>query len=94
MYIARYGASFPVPTVVLVSVSISMKRHHDQGNSYKEQYFTGAGLQAHHGWRHPSVQAGMALEELKFLHLVLKANRRLLIILATLKHMYESPLPQ
>ena len=30
---------------VLVRVSIAMKRHHDQGNSYKEKHLIGAGLQ-------------------------------------------------
>ena len=30
----------------------------------------------HHGRKHGSVQAGMVLEELRVLHLVLKANRR------------------
>jgi hypothetical protein len=30
---------------VLVKVSIAANRHHDQGNSYKEQHLIGAGLQ-------------------------------------------------
>ena len=30
---------------VLVGVSIATKRHHDQGNSYKGQNFTGASFQ-------------------------------------------------
>ena len=30
---------------VLDMVSIAVKRHHDQGNSYKEQHLIGAGLQ-------------------------------------------------
>ena len=30
---------------VLLSVSIAVKRHHDQGNSYKQQHLIGAGLQ-------------------------------------------------
>ena len=29
---------------VLVRVSIAVKRHHDQGNSYKGQHLIGAGL--------------------------------------------------
>jgi hypothetical protein len=31
--------------IVLVRVSIAVKRHHDQGNSYKGQRLIGAGLQ-------------------------------------------------
>ena len=31
--------------VVLVRVSIVVKRHHDQGNSYKGKHLVGAGLQ-------------------------------------------------
>jgi hypothetical protein len=30
----------------------------------------------HHGRKHGSIQAGMTLEELRVIHLVLKANRR------------------
>jgi hypothetical protein len=57
-----------------------VKRHHDQGNSYKGQHFIGAGLQVqrfshyHHGGKHGSVQAGMVLEELRVLHLDPKAE--------------------
>jgi hypothetical protein len=29
----------------LVRVSIAVKRHHEQGNSYKQQHLIGAGLQ-------------------------------------------------
>ena len=46
---------------VLDTVSIAVKRHHDQGNSYKEQHLIGAGLQVqrfspsswHETWQHP-----------------------------------------
>jgi hypothetical protein len=34
-----------VPTSILIMVSIAVKRHHDQGNSYKGQYLVGVGLQ-------------------------------------------------
>ena len=68
-----------VPTSVLVGASIAVKKQHDQGNSYKGQYFIGAGLQFsdlvhyHHGGKHGSVQADMAL---RVLHLDPKATRR------------------
>jgi hypothetical protein len=59
-----------------------VKRHHDQGKSYKGQHLIGVGLQVQ-GFRplssmreHGSIQAYMRLEELKILHLVLKAPRR------------------
>ena len=54
-----------------------MKRHHGQGNTYKGQHLTGVAynlrslVHYHHGEKHGSVQAGMALEELKVLHLCL-----------------------
>ena len=62
-----------------------MNRHHDQGNSYKGQHLTGAGLQFQrfsplklwqetHGREHGSVQAHMVPEkELRVLHLDLQA---------------------
>jgi hypothetical protein len=66
---------------VLVRVSTAVKRHHDQGDSYKGHHLIGAGLQV---LRFKSIiitagtrQADMVLEELRVLHLVLKANRRL-----------------
>ena len=53
-----------------------MKRHHDQGNSYKGKHLIGAGLQFrgsvhyHHGRKHGSIQADMVLEkELRVMHL-------------------------
>ena len=41
----REGAVFGLQGIVLVKVSIAVNRHHDQGNSYKEQNLLGAGLQ-------------------------------------------------
>jgi hypothetical protein len=64
-------------------VSVAVKRHHDQGNSYKRQHLIRAGLQVQRfsplssRQEHGSIQAGMGLEELRVLHLVLKANRKL-----------------
>jgi hypothetical protein len=60
----------------------AVNRHHDQGNSYKGQHFIGAGLQfrgsvcCHHGGKLGSIQTGM--EELRVLHLHLKAASRIL----------------
>ena len=68
--------------IVLVRVSIAVNRHHDQGNSYEGQQLIGAGLQLQRfsplssRWEHGSVKAGMALEEPRVLHLVLRAKRR------------------
>jgi hypothetical protein len=48
--------------IVLVRISIAVKRHHDQGNSYKGQHLIGAGLQVQRfsplssrweAWQHP-----------------------------------------
>jgi hypothetical protein len=68
---------------VLVRVSIAVKRHHDQGNSYKGQHLIRACLQVQRfsplssRQEHGSVHAGMVLEELRVtLHLDLKATRR------------------
>jgi hypothetical protein len=58
---------------VIVRVSIAVKRHHDQGNSYKG-HLIGAGLQVWWfsplpSWQeHSSIQAGMVLEELRILY--------------------------
>ena len=49
-------------------VPIAMRRHHDQGNSYKVQYL----VHYHHGRKYGSIQA----EELRVLHLVPKTNRK------------------
>jgi hypothetical protein len=58
-----------------------VKRHYDQGNSYKRRHFTGVvysfrGLvHYHHGRKHGSMQADMVLEkELRVLHLDLQAG--------------------
>jgi hypothetical protein len=60
----------------LVRVSIAVKRHHDQSNSYRCKHFIGAALQFrgwvhyHHGGKYGSMQADMLLEkELRVLHL-------------------------
>ena len=65
-------------------VSIAVKRHHDQGNSYKGKHLIGAGLQVQRfspsssRQEHGSIQAGMVQEELRVLHLHLKAASRIL----------------
>ena len=63
-----------------------MKRHYDQGNSYKGNHLIRVGLQfysfkslAHydHSRKHDSMKADMVLEkELRVLHLDLKTTRR------------------
>jgi hypothetical protein len=61
-----------------------MNRHHDQGNSYKGQHLIGAGLQVQRfsplssRQEHGSIQAGMVQEELRVLHLHLKAASKTL----------------
>ena len=59
------------------------QRHCDQGNSFRKDnislglaYSFRCSVHYHHGGKHGSVQAGMALEEQRVLYLVLKANRR------------------
>jgi hypothetical protein len=70
---------------VLVLVSIAVNRHHDQGNSYKGQHLFGAGLQVQKfspllsRQEHGSIQASIAWELLRVLHLVSKTNRRRLV---------------
>ena len=65
-----------------------MKRHHDQGKSYKGQHFIGAGLQFQSfsvfSGKYGIMQADLVLDELRVLHLdskearmVLQAVRRL-----------------
>jgi hypothetical protein len=62
----------------------AVNRHHDQGNSYKGQHLIGAGLQVQRfsplssRQKHSSIQAGMVQEELRVLHLHLKAASRIL----------------
>jgi hypothetical protein len=61
-----------------------VNRHHDQGNSYKEHHLIAAGLQVQRfnplpsRQEHGRVQAGMVQEELRVLHLHLKAASRIL----------------
>jgi hypothetical protein len=60
---------------------VAVKRHHDHGNSYKDNISLGqayrfrGSVHCHHDGKHGSVQAGMVQEELRVLHLVLKATR-------------------
>jgi len=64
----------------LFRLRTAVNRHHDQGNSYRD--LIGAGLQGQRfspsssRWAHGSIQAGMVQEELRVLHLHLKAARR------------------
>jgi hypothetical protein len=65
--------------LVLVSVSISVKRHHDKGNSYKGKLLIGAGLQFQRSVPyHPGRKLGnlhsdmVVVEELRDLPLDLK----------------------
>ena len=55
-----------------------MNRHHDQGNSYTRQHLIGAGIQVQRfnplsRQEHGSIQAGMVQEDVRVLHLHLKA---------------------
>jgi hypothetical protein len=59
-----------------------VNRHHDQGNSYKDNIELGLAyrfrdpVHYHNGGKHDITQAHMALEELRVLYLAPKANRR------------------
>jgi hypothetical protein len=55
-----------------------VNRHHDQGNSYMDNISLGLAYRFRGSSRqeHGSIQAGMALQELRALHLVLKATSR------------------
>lgn len=57
---------------VLVRVSIAL-RHHDQGNSFKEQHLTAGGLHCHHDRKHGNIQVDILLEEPRLLCLNLQA---------------------
>jgi hypothetical protein len=63
-------------------VSITVKRHHDHGNSYNWATFNRGLVYTFrssiycHGGKHNWVQAGIVQEKLRVLHLVLKANRK------------------
>ena len=64
---------------VLVRVSIAVKKHHGQGNSYKGKHFIGVGLQFRGSvhYHHGGLQADVVLEKLlRVLHLDLKAAGR------------------
>jgi hypothetical protein len=69
-------------TSVLVSISIAVNQHHDQDNSYKGQHLIWAAVHFQKFTplsscqEHGSIQAAMAREELKVLHLNLKTSRR------------------
>jgi hypothetical protein len=67
-----------------------VNRHHNKGKSYKtnkqtnKQHILGAGIQGQRfnplssRWEHGGIQAGMVQEELRVLHLHLKAASRIL----------------
>jgi hypothetical protein len=60
---------------------IAVKRHHEQGNLYKEKHLIGAGLyfqkfNYHHGRMQGSMQADMVLDKPRVLYLDPKAARR------------------
>ncbi len=63
---------------------IAVDRHHDQCKVYKGKHLIWAGLQVQRfnplssRWEHGSTQAGMVQEELRVLHLHLKAASRIL----------------
>jgi hypothetical protein len=82
LYLERHSVAYWSLPCVLVRVSIAVKRHHSQDNSYKGQHLIGAGLLVlrfslfSSRQDHGSIQVDMVLKELRFLHLVLKINRR------------------
>ena len=61
-----------------------MNRHHDQGNSYKEQRLIGA-VHYHHGRKHGDIQADMVLEKMRALHV---ARRDYISHWVKLEHIY------
>jgi hypothetical protein len=72
---------FPSFSLVLVRVSIAVKRHRNQSNSHKGHHLIGGWYRFrdsvhYQGGKHGSIQAGMVQEELRVLHLVLKRTRR------------------
>ena len=72
---------------------MAIKRHHDQGNSYKGHHLTGAGLQFSHGKKHGNMQAVMVLEEeLRVLTKSLITSRELFF--RQLEGESQSPAPQ
>ena len=68
----------------LSSGFIAVKRHHDQGNSYKGKHLIGAGLQFQRLSPFSSWQKAWLLEkELRVLHLDLQTARRRLDVFHT-----------
>jgi hypothetical protein len=70
---------------------ITVRRHHDQGNSYKGQHLIGAGLQSQMfiimAGRHGSMQAGMVQEKRRVLHLGPQAAEGDCVTLIRFEHM-------
>ena len=70
------------PTIVSVRVSIAVKRHHDQGNSFRGQHLIGAGLQVQRfspsssRREYDSIQAVIVKKELRVLYLHSNKVRR------------------
>ena len=62
--------------VVLVGISVAMKRYHDRGNSYKGKYLIGRLVHYHHARKHGCLQADIVLKEPRVLYPDLKAARR------------------
>ena len=81
-FLLCFSLSSMVYYSVIVWVSITVKRHHNHGNIYKEKTLNGVVLQFkvldhfHHGRKHSSVQADMMLKELWHLHLDLQVAGR------------------
>ena len=66
---------------------IAVKRHHDQGNSYKGKHLIGAGLYNSEGqsviimmWQRGRILADMVLEDSRVQHLDSKATRKRLAL--------------
>jgi len=68
-------------TLCLTKHFIAVNRCHDHGNSYKDNISLGLAYRISplsSRWEHGSIQAGMVQEELRALHLHLKATNRIL----------------
>jgi hypothetical protein len=80
MYI--YACMYHVCALFYLGFHCCADTMHDQDNSYKGKHLIGAGLQVQRfsplslWWEHGSIQAGIVQEELRVLHLHLKAARR------------------
>ena len=77
-FLLKYSHGCPISPSLLVGVSITVKRHHDHGNSYKGQHFIGTGLQVrglvhdHRGRKHGDKhgrQTWLLEKEPRILHL-------------------------